>query len=478
MVQEKTSNIKTARERVANGLSKLFSTNDLVDNMKKELVALEPELKQKSADTAALMERLKIDQEKANVVQKQVAIDEAKAKTTAEETQAIADDAQRDLNEALPALEVAEKALLALDKNDIAEIRVFTKPPELVQTVLEAVAILLGNKTDWASCKAMLADTNFFKKMYEYDKENVPAAKLAKVRKYTSMPSFVPDVVAKVSKACKTLVLWVRAIDVYSAVAKQVEPKKQALAEAQDVLNEVLSVLKAKQDQLAEVEKQIKNLQAVFDKSMERNMAVTAARLKRSSKLTTALADEQVRWEESVAKFDVHLKNVVGDVFIAAACVAYYGAFTSTYRQKLVEGWTKRLIELQIPATENMTLVSVLADIYEIRQWNADGLPRDAVSIENAVLVTKGRRWPLMIDPQEQANRWIRNREALNKLKIIKLSNSNFLRTLEACIRGGLPVLMEDVGEALDPALEPVLLKQTFIQGGRVLIRLEDSDID
>lgn len=72
------------------------------------------------------------------------------------------------------------------------------------------------------------------------------------------------------------------------------------LAEAQDVLNEVLSVLKAKQDQLAEVEKQIKNLQAVFDKSMaekkslERNMAVTAARLKRSSKLTTALADEQV----------------------------------------------------------------------------------------------------------------------------------------------------------------------------------------
>ncbi|KAI8732889.1 dynein heavy chain 6, axonemal isoform X4 [Biomphalaria glabrata] len=292
------------------------------------------------------------------------------------------------------------------------------------------------------------------------------------------MPSFVPDFVAKVSKACKTLVLWVRAIDVYSAVAKQVEPKKQALAEAQDVLNEVLSVLKAKQDQLAEVEKQIKNLQAVFDKSMERNMAVTAARLKRSSKLTTALADEQVRWEESVANFDVQLKNVVGDVFIAAACVAYYGAFTSTYRQKLVEGWTKRLIELQIPATENMTLVSVLADIYEIRQWNADGLPRDAVSIENAVLVTKGRRWPLMIDPQEQANRWIRNREALNKLKIIKLSNSNFLRTLEACIRARLPVLMEDVGEALDPALEPVLLKQTFIQGGRVLIRLGDSDID
>lgn len=53
---------------MSNGLTKLFETNDLVDNMKKELVALEPELKQKSADTAALMEKLKVDQEKADVV--------------------------------------------------------------------------------------------------------------------------------------------------------------------------------------------------------------------------------------------------------------------------------------------------------------------------------------------------------------------------------------------------------------------------
>lgn len=100
------------------------------------------------------------------------------------------------------------------------------------------------------------------------------------------------------------------------------------------------------------------------------------------------------------------------------------------------------------------------------------------VSIENAVLVTRGRRWPLMIDPQDQANRWIRQKEVKNSLKIIKLTDPNFLRTLENCIRIGMPVLLEEVGESLDPSLEPVLLKQTFMSGGRMLIRLGDNDID
>ena len=57
-----------ARDRVKNGLSKLLDTNVLVDEMKVELVALEPVLVTKSADTEALMERLSVDQEKADAV--------------------------------------------------------------------------------------------------------------------------------------------------------------------------------------------------------------------------------------------------------------------------------------------------------------------------------------------------------------------------------------------------------------------------
>lgn len=38
--------------------------------------------------------------------------------------------------------------------------------------------------------------------------------------------------------------------------------------------------------------------------------------------------------------------------------------------------------------------------------------------------------------------------------------------------------MIEDVGEVLDPALEPVLQRCVFKQGGRLLIRLGDADVD
>lgn len=58
----------------------------------------------------------------------------------------MADDAQKDLDTVLPAMEGAAKALEALNKNDVNEIRVFQKPPQLVKYVMEAVCLLLGAK--------------------------------------------------------------------------------------------------------------------------------------------------------------------------------------------------------------------------------------------------------------------------------------------------------------------------------------------
>ncbi len=100
----------------------------------------------------------------------------------------------------------------------------------------------------------------------------------------------------------------------------------------------------------------------------------------------------------------------------------------------------------------------------QIRQWNIWGLPKDDFSTENAISVDQGRRWPLCIDPQGLANGWIRRMEKDAGLQVIKLSDANYLRTLENAIQFGKPVLLENILESLDASLEPLLQKQTFKQ--------------
>ena len=73
-----------------------------------------------------------------------------------------------------------------------------------------------------------------------------------------------------------------------------------------------------------------------------------------------------------------------------------------------------------------------------------------------------------MIDPQGQANKWVKNMEKESGLRVVKLTQADYVRTLENCIQFGTPVLIENVGEELDPSLEPLLLKQTFKQGTNV----------
>lgn len=83
-----------------------------------------------------------------------------------------------------------------------------------------------------------------------------------------------------------------------------------------------------------------------------------------------------------------------------------------------------------------------------------------------------------MIDPQNQANKWIKNMEKTNNMSIIRLAQLDYIRVLENAIQFGQPVLLENIEEELDAVLEPILLKQTFKQSGVLCIRLGDTIIE
>lgn len=79
------------------------------------------------------------------------------------------------------------------------------------------------------------------------------------------------------------------------------------------------------------------------------------------------------------------------------------------------------MTEEEIPFTENFNIINFLTDPTTIREWNAQGLPADNFSIENGIIIKRGTRWPLLIDPQCQGQKWIKAMEAKNDLKVLNI---------------------------------------------------------
>jgi dynein heavy chain len=78
----------------------------------------------------------------------------------------------------------------------------------------------------------------------------------------------------------------------------------------------------------------------------------------------------------------------------------------------------KDLNEKAVPISGAFKVEKLLAQEVEISQWATEGLPADELSVQNGILTTKASRFPLCIDPQQQALHWIKRKESPNNLKV------------------------------------------------------------
>ncbi|KAG7263605.1 hypothetical protein CRUP_020855, partial [Coryphaenoides rupestris] len=358
----------------------LLSTAEDVSKMQEELESMRPLLEEAARDTAATMQKIQVwgglrlkmcftltvsscDVNEDTVVAEEtrtaVQAEEAKATEKARLAGDIAEDAQKDLDEALPAMDAALTSLKSLNKNDVTEVRnprrlgynpkctqvfwvflqvrAMQRPPAGVRLVVEAVCIMKGIKPNkvagekpgtrvddyWGPGKALLQDPGkFLESLFKFDKP------------YIDNEEFQPASIAKVSKACTSICQWVRAMHVYHFVARAVEPKRQKLSEAQEDLDATQLILDDAKRKLTAVEDGIAALQAKYDECVAKRDELDAkcklceGRLVRADKLIGGLADEKVRWKETVQHLDYMVNNVAGDVLLSAAYVAYLGPFT------------------------------------------------------------------------------------------------------------------------------------------------------
>uniref|UniRef100_A0A4W3K7X4 Dynein axonemal heavy chain 17 n=1 Tax=Callorhinchus milii TaxID=7868 RepID=A0A4W3K7X4_CALMI len=467
-------------DRLDNGLQKLHSTAAQVDKLKETLALQEIELKQKNDDADKL---IKVVAEQTDIEKKVQIINE----NVREKQQSC----EEDLAKAEPALVAAQEALNTLNKSNLTELKSFGSPPEAVVLVMAAVMILLApggripRDRSWKSAKIMMAKVDtFLDTLISYDKEHIPEASLRAFQPFRVNEMFDPEFIRTKSIAAAGLCSWCINIVKFYEVYLEVAPKRRALAQANAELAAAQEKLYGITRMINELNDNLATLTARFEKATAEKLKCqqeadhTNQTISLANRLVGGLASEKIRWSESIAQFKEQDKTISGDVLLITAFVSYVGYFTKKYRTELLNDfWMPFLNKLKvpIPITPGLDPLSLLTDDVDIAAWNNEGLPSDRTSSENATILCNTERWPLIVDAQLQGIKWIKNKYGDN-LKTIRLGQKGYLDSIELAISNGDTLLLENIGESVDPVLDPLLGRNTIKKGK--FLKIGDKEVE
>ncbi|KAK2582958.1 hypothetical protein KPH14_009015 [Odynerus spinipes] len=462
-----------------------------VDQLKAVLAVQEVDLKKKNEIADKILKEVQAENTKAEVEKNFVSEEEMKVAEIKEKVAERQKRCDEDLAKAEPAVKQAEAALDTLNKNNLTELKSFGSPPEAVARVAQAVLVLFAQRgqipkdRSWKACKGMMGSVDgFLASLRNYDKENIHPEVVKAIQPYINDKEFDPELIYSKSQAAAGLCSWVKNIMVFHYINETVKPLRAALAQAN-------AELKAAMDRLNFLRSRLNELQKVLDilsEKMEIALAekqkcqdeadTTALTIDLANRLVNGLASEKIRWTDTLEILKTSGITVPGDVLLVTAFISYMGGFTRKYRLDLLNlHWLPFLDKLtvQIPRTPELDLLSLITDDTQIAQWNNEGLPADTMSSENATILTNSSRWPLMIDPQLQGIKWIKNKYG-EELKVLRLTQRNYLDMIEFAITNGEVVLLENIMETVDAVLDPIL-GRVLIRKGRA-VKIGDKEVD
>jgi len=468
------------------GLKKLRETFENVEELQKSLASKTVELQRKTTEANDKLQQMVHDQQEA---EKKKATSEVIQRALAEQ------DAQinqrkvvvlEDLSKAEPAVREAEKSVGNIKKNHLVELRALANPPKSVKMALESVCVLLGESIEtWKSIQAVIRKDDFITSIVNYDTEkSMTEAMRQKIRTtFMSDPTFTFESVDHASKACGPMVQWVIAQVSFSDILSRVEPLKNEVRQLESKAQETRSKAQEMDTMIQELEASIaryKDEYALLITETQRlklELEQVKSKVERATRLLTNLSSERDRWEVSSKTFEQQMGTIVGDVLVSAAFLAYAGFFDQQYRELLLGRWTTHLTQAGIQFKLDLSLTEYLSTADSRLRWQANALPADDLCSENAIMLMRFNRYPLIIDPSGQATRFLMNEFQDRKITKTSFVDKSFLKVLESALRFGNPLIVEDV-ENLDPILNSLLNKELRRTGGRVLVKLGANDID
>ncbi|CAL8402248.1 dynein heavy chain 5, axonemal [Gadus morhua] len=495
---EKISYVGMLAERMKTGLSKLMEAEVSVSQLSKDLVVKERELAVASQKADGVLQEVTVKAQAAEKVKQQVQKVKDKAQAIVEEIGADKSVAETKLEAAKPALAAAEAALQTIKPTDIATVRKLGKPPHLIMRIMDSVLLLFQRKVDtvkadperacprpsWPEAMKLMQNSGFLGMLLNFSKDTITEEMVELLAPYLDMEDYNLESAKRICGNVAGLCAWTEAMVDFFSINKEVLPLKANLALQEARLVVAQLELSNAQAQLDAKQQELDAVQALYDSAMQEKQELQDGAEACRTKMTTAtaliggLGGEKVRWTESSLMFQSQIERLVGDVLLATGFLSYAGPFNQEFRNLMLSLWKTEMSQQHIPFSHDVNVISMLVDSTTVGEWSLQGLPNDDLSIQNGIVVTKASRYPLLIDPQGQGKIWVKNREADNSLQVTSLNHKYFRTHLEDSLSLGRPLLLEDVGEELDPVLDNILDKNYIKSGSTYKVKVGDKEVD
>ena len=485
-LNKRRAEVEDEQLHVNAGLEKLRQTQENVADLKRSLGEKTAILKDKEALANEKLQQMVADQ---NVAEKRKVEAEAMSKNVREQQVEIdrrKEEAQRDLDEAEPALRSAQASVRGIKKRDLDEVRNLARPPVNVKLTLECVAIMMGeSRVEWTDVRKILSKGDFIPNILNFDADKLSSKQIKLVRdKYLDgNPDLTTEKVMRSSKACGPLYQWAESQIKYSTVYTRIQPLREEVEQLEvdaKVVKEQLETVEAEVQSLEASIGQYKSDYAILIRDVEAlkaEMEAVTIKVSRAESLLKSLGHESERWQKSSEGFQTLLRSLVGDGLLMAAFMTYSGFFDFRSRSIMMDRWKHTLDVLGIEYREDLAVVESLSKASARLQWQADGLPGDQLSLENGVILDHAVRFPLVIDPSGSAISFLMKKYHDDKIQKTSFLDKAFMKTLAGAVRFGTALLVENV-EHIDPILNPLLNKELQRTGGRTLVRIGTEEID
>ncbi|KAH6676840.1 cytoplasmic dynein-like protein 1 heavy chain 1 [Halenospora varia] len=486
LYNEKREDLEEQQRHLNVGLEKLRDTVDKVRDLRVSLAEKKGQLERKDAEANEKLQRMVADQREAEQrkttsLEIQVALEKQEKEVAERRTLVL-----NDLANAEPAVLEAQKSVSNIKRQHLTEVRSMGNPPQGVKLALESVCTLLGHKIDsWKSVQAIVRKDDFIASIVNYDNERQMTRNLRlKMRnEYLNLEDFTYEKVNRASKACGPLVQWVQAQVNYSEILDRVGPLREEVGVLEEQALQTKAEATAVENTITTLEQSIATYKTEYaaliseTQAIKTEMSRVQFKVDRSVRLLDSLSSERVRWEEGSKSFETQIGTLVGDVLVAAAFLAYSGLYDQQFRKNMMEDWLHQLHLSGINYKQHNPVTEYLSTADERLGWQENSLPVDDLCTENAIILKRFNRYPLIIDPSGRVTEFLQKQSKDRRLTVTSFLDDSFTKQLESSLRFGNPILIQDA-EYLDPVLNHVLNKEYQKTGGRVLIQLGKQEID